>query len=540
MRIAKLKISTRLGIGLGLIIALMVVLIITGVWSLNAISNQVERIIKVNNAKTELAHSIQSAVAVLDKSILTTVLADDEAVTKAEKKKIDEARATYRSALEKLEVLEVNEKGKELIEGIKQNITIARGANDRVMELALAGNFGQAKTLLAGSLQVSAMLSDACNELVKFQAERTAFRAREAQSTNVRARYVLLIAGAIALVFAVFLAVFLARSIAKPLSEGVAVAHRIADGDLTTHIEVASEDETGQLLLAMKDMVGKLQNIIGEVKMVAGDMASASQQLNTSSDLMSKGAGEQAGRASQVAAASEEMSQTILDIAKNTSSIETSATGTAKLAKDGEEVVDRSVDKVKAIAKTIDQSAALIKSLGDRSNQIGAIINVINDIADQTNLLALNAAIEAARAGDAGRGFAVVADEVKKLAERTGNSTSEIGGMIKSIQSEVHQAVISMDNITTEVRSGVDLSAQAGDVLRHIVGSVTELHTMVQQIASATEEMAATSEEINRDIETIASVSKETSGSSEHIAAASQDLAELSMTLERVVGGFRV
>jgi methyl-accepting chemotaxis protein len=269
-------------------------------------------------------------------------------------------------------------------------------------------------------------------------------------------------------------------------------------------------------------------------------MASSSQQLNSSSELMSRGAGEQAGRASQVASASEEMSQTVVDIAKNTSSIELSATDTAKLAKDGEVVVDRSVEKVKAIAKTIDESGQLIKLLGERSKQIGAIINVINEIADQTNLLALNAAIEAARAGDAGRGFAVVADEVRKLAERTGSSTSEIGGMIKSIQDEVGRAVLSMESITKEVKSGVDLSVQAGDVLRNIVASVDQLHLMVQQIASATEEMAATSDEINRDIESIASVSKETSASCDHVAQASRELAQLSTNLEEVVTGFKV
>ncbi len=200
----------------------------------------------------------------------------------------------------------------------------------------------------------------------------------------------------------------------------------------------------------------------------------------------------------------------MLDIARNASSIETSATGTAGMARDGEGVVERSVEKIRAIAKTLGESAELIKLLGERSNQIGAIISVINDIADQTNLLALNAAIEAARAGDAGRGFAVVADEVRKLAERTGNSTSEIGGMINAIQTEVRRAVLSMDNITKEVNVGVDLSNETGGVLRDIVAAVEQLHLMVQQIASATEEMTTSSDEIHKDIEGIASVSRKT------------------------------
>ena len=364
--------------------------------------------------------------------------------------------------------------------------------------------------------------------------------AKNAQATYIRARFLLLIIGAIVFAFTVFLAIGLARSITKPLGYGAYIAHRIADGDLTARIENLRGDETGQLLAAMQNMVENLQRIIGEVKAAASNMASASQQLNTNSELMSKGAGEQASRALQVASASEEMSQTILDVARNTSSIEMSSTETAKLARNGEKVVDSSVHKVKAISETIEASAKLIKSLGDRSNQIGQIISVINEIADQTNLLALNAAIEAARAGEAGRGFAVVADEVKKLAVRTSNSTSEISSMITSMQKEVHEVVASMETITREVTAGVELSTQAGDVLRNIVGSVDQLHVMVQQIASASEEMASTSEQISKDIETIATVSKETSGNSEDITKASLELAELSVNLERAVAGFNV
>ena len=133
----------------------------------------------------------------------------------------------------------------------------------------------------------------------------------------------------------------------------------------------------------------------------------------------------------------------------------------------------------------------------------------------------------------------MVADEVRKLAERTGNSTSEIGGMINAIQAEVRRAVLSMDNITKEVNVGVDLSNEAGGV-RDIVAAVEQLHLMVQQIASATEEMTTSSDEIHKDIEGIASVSRDASASSEQIAQASQELANLSLGLEKVVSGFTV
>jgi len=540
MNLRAVSITNRLRIGLGLIILFMVVLTVTGIKALSTMQDDLERIVQVNNRKIACAETIRNAINDIDKTLFGIALNKDEQTTKKGLEIIKADRSTYAASLSDLEKLEATRKGKETILTIKENFDIAQNANDRALELLSQGNEQNATNTIAASAEITKLLSASSDEMVKYQDEQAALNARQARATFVRTRYYLVILGGAVLVFALFLSSILAKSIINPLSEAVSVAQKIAKGDLTARIENTSTDETGQLLQAMADMVKGLQRLIGEVKAAASNMAAASQQLKASSEIMSKGAGEQAGRASQVATASVEMSQTVLDIAKNASSIEASATSTAKLAKDGEGAVERSVEKIRAIAKTLSESAQLIKLLGDRSNQIGAIINVINEIADQTNLLALNAAIEAARAGDAGRGFAVVADEVRKLAERTGNSTSEIGGMINAIQAEVRRAVLSMDNITKEVNVGVDLSNETGGVLRNIVQAVDQLHLMVQQIASATEEMTSTSDEMNKDIEGIASVSKETSGSFEHVSQASQELAKLSLELERVVSGFTV
>lgn len=347
----------------------------------------------------------------------------------------------------------------------------------------------------------------------------------------------------IAILTAFSLGIILSKMIANPLQKGVSLAEAIAGGDLTNRLDRAAierNDEVGKLLTAMGNMAERLKGIMAELKSTADNVASASNQLSASSEQMSRGVTEQSGRASQIATSSSEMSQTVVDIAKNASSIEASATKTTKVAQDGEKIVDRSVEEVKAIADTVRESGQLMGSLGERSKQIGEIVSVINDIADQTNLLALNAAIEAARAGEQGRGFAVVADEVRKLAERTAKATSEIGEMIKAIQDEVSRAVHSMEEGTKRVEVGVDFSVQAGNALRDIVKSVNELHSMVQQIASATEEMSTVSETISGDIETIASVSKETSAGSEQIAQASSDLARLASNLQNIVGQFKV
>ena len=352
-----------------------------------------------------------------------------------------------------------------------------------------------------------------------------------------------MLAVVIGLIVATFTAgamLWLTRKINVPLGRSVEVANTLAGGNLTVTIEASSKDETGQLLNAMKEMAEKIKKIIAEVKTTADNVASASEQLSASSEQMSRGVVEQSGRASQIATSSSEMSQTVIDVAKNASTIASSAADTAKVAQEGESVVSRSVEEVKAIAATVSESAQMVSALGERSKQIGEIVSVINDIADQTNLLALNAAIEAARAGEQGRGFAVVADEVRKLAERTAKATSEISGMITAIQDEVDKAVHAMDEGTKRVNTGVEYSEKAGESLHNIVSSVNGLQSMVQQIASATEEMSTVSEQISGDIETIASVSKETSTGAEQIAHASSDLARLSTKLAEIVGQFKV
>jgi methyl-accepting chemotaxis protein len=355
-------------------------------------------------------------------------------------------------------------------------------------------------------------------------------------------RIMLILVGiAIALIAGVTLFIFsFIKKVMNPLVNMVDTANKLADGDLTFSVTVDRHDEIGQLLGALSNMVDKWRHVVNDVKSASDNIASAGHQLSASAEQMSRGSSEQAGRASQVATATEEMSQTVVDIARNASSIASSSAETLKLAREGETIVHKSVHEVKEIAQTVDESATFVRSLGERSKHIGEIVNVINDIADQTNLLALNAAIEAARAGEQGRGFAVVADEVRKLAERTAQATSEISDMIKAIKDEVFRAVDSMENASSKVNAGVELSSQAGDALEVIVRHADELQVMVQQIASATEEMSATAEEVSKDIEQIALVSKESSSSSEQTAQAALELSSLSTNLQRSVGEFKL
>ncbi|WP_420264083.1 methyl-accepting chemotaxis protein [Candidatus Magnetominusculus dajiuhuensis] len=410
-----------------------------------------------------------------------------------------------------------------------------------VMNAVRGGKYDEAKAIFDGKFRpLAKTMEKDYDELIQLQLTG-AKNEYEKSERNVASTKTLLVAliliGVICLLAA---AITIIKSITKPLSEGVGAMHRIASGDLTVDIQSFNTDEAGQLLSAMAEMAANLNEMIEKIKQSADMVAASSDGLKSSSEQMSLGVNEQSSKSSQIATSATEMSQTVVDIARNASSIATSAVDTAREAKEGEAIVNKSINEVKGIAQTVGESAGLISSLGERSKQIGDIVKVIKDIADQTNLLALNAAIEAARAGEQGRGFAVVADEVRKLAERTAKATSEISTMIISIQDETDMAVSSMDGATKMVEAGVENVSSAGESLHKIVASIQSLQVMVEQIASATEEMSTVSETITTDIESIANVSQETSASSDHIARSASELSDLSSGLQHIVGQFKV
>lgn len=208
-------------------------------------------------------------------------------------------------------------------------------------------------------------------------------------------------------------------------------------------------------------------------------------------------------RVLQIATAMEEMSMTVNEVAQNINHASESAAMVTQNAHDSQIVVNQAVAEMHNVAEIVRNAAAIVGSLGTKSERISEIVNVINEIADQTNLLALNAAIEAARAGEQGRGFAVVADEVRRLAERTVSSTKQIGTMVAEIQKETLQAVAAIDKGKVEAEKSEQLSANVESSLSSIVISIENIKNVIGQIATASEEQAATATVIAGNLEEI-------------------------------------
>ncbi len=283
-------------------------------------------------------------------------------------------------------------------------------------------------------------LDDMLNELQAQKETRAKQASDETDALYVASRTLMIgfIVGGVLL--GVLLGFFISRSITKPLSKAVEAANRLSEGDLTMQIDVTSRDETGQLLLAMKNMVAKLSQVVTEVNGGAEALASASEEVSATAQSLSQASSEQAAGVEETSASMEQMTASISQNTENAKVTDGMATKAASEASEGGEAVKATVAAMKQIAQKI---------------------GIIDDIAYQTNLLALNAAIEAARAGEHGKGFAVVAAEVRKLAERSQVAAQEIGTVASSSVELAEKAGSLLDQMVPNIKQ--DLGPGAGD-----------------------------------------------------------------------------
>ena len=248
----------------------------------------------------------------------------------------------------------------------------------------------------------------------------------------------------------------------------------------------------------------------------------------------------QAQEIAGVSAAINEMTVSIDQVSNNASESATVAQRSVAIAYNGAEVVQRSIEGMNVIRDQIQETSKRIKRLGESSQEIGDIVGLINDIADQTNVLALNAAIQASMAGEAGRGFAVVADEVQRLAERSANATKQIETLVKTIQADTSEAVMSMESTTSEVVRGARLAKDAGEALEEVQTVSNTLADLIQNISNAALQQAESAGHISHTMNIIQDITSQTSSGSMATARSIGELSEMAAALQESVTGFKV
>jgi methyl-accepting chemotaxis protein len=311
-------------------------------------------------------------------------------------------------------------------------------------------------------------------------------------------------------------------------------------GDLTQRLPTDRRDELSDIGEGVNAFIEELQNIVTYTRRDADDVANASALLALSSEQVLASSNNQSEVTSAIAAAVEEFSVSIDQVAENAGDAEKKATTSGALSHEGSKEVQTAVSEIQRIEQTVNHAVDQMEHLNQQALEISGIVNVIKDVAEQTNLLALNAAIEAARAGDMGRGFAVVADEVRKLAERTTKSAQEITEMITSVQSHTEAAAGVMKQGNEMVKVGVKQAEQAGYRMTQInAGSESVTHA-ITDISSALREQRIASTEIAQNVERIAHLTEENSAAISQVASAAVKLRALSEELQQGVARFKV
>lgn len=344
----------------------------------------------------------------------------------------------------------------------------------------------------------------------------------------------------IAVLLGILMAYLITRAITSPINHAVAIASEVASGNLSVRIDNNRTDEIGRLMAALATMVSGLRELVRSIESGATNIAASAEELSTVTSQTSDGINRQKQETDQVAAAMNEMTATVADIARNAEQAFTVASDAANQATEGEHEVRETVSQVNNLAQEVRQSMEIIQGLQKETANIGTVLDVIKSVAEQTNLLALNAAIEAARAGEQGRGFAVVADEVRSLAQRTQSSAQEIETLVSSLQSSAGHSVFAMESSATLASDTLKRATATGTSIERITRSVEEIKQYNNQIATASEQQTSVAEEINQNITSIRDVTDQSAASSNQTASSSSELAKLGSELQTLVSRFRL
>ncbi len=313
----------------------------------------------------------------------------------------------------------------------------------------------------------------------------------------------------------------------------------LADGDLTVDATV-TEDITGAIADSVNYAIEALRTLVTAINDTATQVSQAADQSRATATHLTEASERQAHEITSASSKIKEMAISIEGVSVNADQLAEESQRSVAIAKKGTVAVQNTIDGMGSIREQIQETSKRIKRLGESSQEIGDTVGLINDIAEQTNILALNAAIQAAMASEAGRGFAVVADEVQRLAERSADATKQIEALVKTIQTDTNEAVISMEQSTSGVVSGAKLAEDAGSALGEIEQVSNRLAGLIRNITEATSEQAGAAVNITDTMNVIQEITTQTSDGTNQTAASIGNLAELADDMKKSVSGFKL
>lgn len=313
----------------------------------------------------------------------------------------------------------------------------------------------------------------------------------------------------------------------------------LADGDLTVRATV-TDDMTGAIADSVNFAVEQLRELVNGINITAQTVAESAQETMSTTSMLAEASGRQAEHVRAVTETINEMAQKLDIMAERSSESSEVAERSVAIANNGAQMVQQTIQGMDTIRDQIQRTSKRIKRLGESSQEIGDIVELINGIAEQTNILALNAAIQSASAGGAGRGFAVVADEVQRLAERASSATRRIEMLVKNIQTDTAEAVVSMETTTAEVVRGAKKAEDAGEALERIESVSIDLSRLIAENSKEAQEQSRIATQVAGEMQEIRDISIQTSEGTNQTARSTGTLANLVRQLRETVADFKL
>jgi methyl-accepting chemotaxis protein len=334
--------------------------------------------------------------------------------------------------------------------------------------------------------------------------------------------------------------VWLIREIVPRVRRYSEFTTKVAEGDLSSRVEVGGSDELTQLGDNLNAMVENLSTMSSQVLEGARAISSSASEILATANQQSAGASQQSAAINQTTTATEEIRATAEQTARTAEEVADRAEEAVTRGTEGEQAVHAIVDGMDEIRERVEGIAQDVQALSERTAQIGEITAAVNDLADQSNLLALNATIEAARAGEQGKGFAVVADEVRTLAEQSKSATAQVQTILEEIDAATRAAVEAAERGTSVVEAGTELAQRAGEIIASLTESTRESAQAAQQIVAAAKEQNAGMDQIATGMRDASQAAGEFASGTEEAQQTVQNLNQVAAELEELAAAYKV
>jgi methyl-accepting chemotaxis protein len=520
----KLSLKAKLGIGFGLLLAIVLTLGVTGYRAAlteDHLSDAVEQEVQKKDLAVATDFSIEKQISSLRGFLLT---GDEERLKSGE-----EAKKGFQDAIDQLGKIVETGEDKNTVASIQGKYTEYRTLMDHAIQLRRDGKSKDAVDVIF-TPDVTAKRTALRAQTKAFtdsvdQAKKAAGDAEQSAETNTER--IMMALSLVGVVVGVLVAILTARSITGSVFRMSAVMQRIGANDLTvSDLEIATRDEIGQAGLALNRMKNNLRSVVEAISTTSMHVASASEELSSTSQVITANSEETSAQARVVSDATAQVTQNLQTVATGAEEMTASIKDIAKNASEAAKIATSAV-------RVADIATATVSKLGVSSTEIGQVIKAITSIAQQTNLLALNATIEAARAGEAGKGFAVVANEVKELAKETAKATEDISRKIEAIQTDTKAAIEAIASISEVIN-------QVNGISNTIATAVEEQNATTNEMSRNVSEAARGSSEITSNIAGVATAADSTSRGAGDTQKAAEQLVQTSAELRRLVEQFKI